>query len=150
MSGVFASLVIALSAVLQSANAPLADAQAEARARALMKEIRCLVCQNQSIEDSNAEIASDLRRFVRTEIVAGETDAAIKQALVARYGDWVLLRPPFDARTLVLWLSPLLILLAAGAGFLLSRRGRTAAPTPLNAAEKARLAELLDEGEPHS
>jgi len=87
----------------------------QARYRLLINEIRCLVCQNQSIADSNAPLASDLRREVREMITGGSTDKEITTFLVARYGDFVLYRPPFNARTWVLWGSPLLFL---GVGFL--------------------------------
>ena len=87
----------------------------QARYRLLINEIRCLVCQNQSIADSNAPLASDLRREVREMITGGSTDKEITTFLVARYGDFVLYRPPFNARTWVLWGAPLLFL---GVGFL--------------------------------
>jgi cytochrome c-type biogenesis protein CcmH len=92
----------------------LANPEQEAQARMLMKELRCLVCQNQSIEDSNAPLAQDLRRIVRTRIAAGDTPEQVKAYLVARYGTWVLLRPPFNPRTWLLWTTPLLLLLAGG------------------------------------
>ncbi len=89
----------------------LDDPVLEARARALSAELRCLVCQNQSIDDSDALLARDLRTLVRERLSAGESDAEIIDFVVARYGEFVLLRPPFNARTLLLWLAPLLILL---------------------------------------
>lgn len=132
----------------------LTDSDLEKRARTLMKEIRCLVCQNQSIEDSNAEIAISLRRLVREQVKAGRSNQAIKDFLVARYGDWVLLKPPVDTRTWFLWASPLLIL---GPAFvLIAFRRRTwkgaldNTPKPLNASEKAKLKELLNQEEPFS
>lgn len=83
----------------------LADPAQEARARELSRELRCLVCQNQSIEDSNAPLARDLRRIVRERVVAGDSDNAVQDYLVQRYGEWVLLKPRFNAQTLLLWLG---------------------------------------------
>jgi cytochrome c-type biogenesis protein CcmH len=129
----------------------LADPAQEARARALSKELRCLVCQNQSIDDSDADLARDLRRLVREQIVAGRSDGEILSFLTARYGDFVLLRPPVRPETWGLWFGPLVVFLlaAAGLGFWLHRRGR-APPverSELSAAERARLDALLAERE---
>jgi cytochrome c-type biogenesis protein CcmH len=131
---------------------PLKDAKQEARAREIHKQVRCLVCQNQSIEDSNADLARDLRQLVREQVAAGRTDAEVLDYLVARYGDWVLLEPPVKAGTLVLWAGPPLILVLALI-FILSRRRRqktvaddTALPAtaaPLTGAESAQLAAIL-------
>ena len=125
----------------------LADANLEARARALSSELRCLVCQNQSIDDSNAPLARDLRLLVRERLKAGDSDTAVRQFVVARYGDFVLLNPPFRASTLLLWLGPPLMLLATLVVLLFrSRRARFAAeqqPRQLSADEEARLAALL-------
>jgi len=122
----------------------LPDATAEARARALGREIRCMVCQNQSIEDSEVSLARDLRLIVRERIVAGDTDAQVKSFLHARYGDFVLLRPPFSWANAALWATPLVALLA-GMGLILLARRRAAPPAlpPLTEAEARRLA-LLD------
>ncbi len=92
----------------------LGDAALEARARALSQELRCMVCQNQSIDDSDAPLAKDLRMFVRTRLTAGDSDAAIREAVVERYGEFALFRPRFGAHTLALWAMPLLILLFGG------------------------------------
>ena len=120
----------------------LADPVQEARARELMKEIRCLVCQNQSIEDSDAGLAKDLRMIVREKIAEGMSDNEIKQWLVDRYGDWVLLEPPLDMRTWFLWGSPFLLM--AGVGLWLWRRPKkTAGAKPLTDAEQAELDRLL-------
>jgi cytochrome c-type biogenesis protein CcmH len=114
----------------------------EARAEAVGRQLRCLVCQNESIEDSGADLARDLRKIVRQRVVAGDTDAQITAWMVARYGDFVRLRPPFNAVTALLWLSPVLAV-AMGLGLaLLGRRARPAPPAPLSAAEQARVAEL--------
>lgn len=93
---------------------PMADAQEQARYERMIREIRCLVCQNEPIADSNAPLAADLRREVRERIEAGETDAEILSFLTARYGDFVLYRPPFTPRTWLLWLAPGLLLLIGG------------------------------------
>lgn len=144
-------LAMILSAVLLMAQAPaqapdqpLADPAAEARARDLFQDIRCVVCQHESIADSPAGIAADLRVLVREEITAGATDAEIRERLVDRYGDYILFKPPFDPTTLILWLLPFAVVVGAGALFLLRRRPVEAAP--LSEAEEARLAELLDSG----
>lgn len=103
----------------------LPDPTQEARARALMRELRCLVCQNQSIEDSNATLAKDLRKIVRQRIDAGDSDAEVRQFLVDRYGEWVLMRPPFKLTTLLLWLGPVLLLAVGGIALLIGiRRGK--------------------------
>jgi len=122
----------------------LRDPALEARARALSQELRCLVCQNQSIDDSNAELARDLRILVRERLAAGDTDAAVLAFAEARYGEFVLLRPRLKPHTLLLWLTPLLLLAGAGV-FLYRARSRTRAPqpVPLSAAEQQRLDELL-------
>ena len=95
----------------------LSDPALEARARGLQTQLRCVVCQGQSIDDSNAPLAADLRRLVREQIAAGRSDAEIKQFLVARYGDFVLMRPPLRNDTFLLWFGPALVVLA-GAGFI--------------------------------
>jgi cytochrome c-type biogenesis protein CcmH len=121
----------------------LADPAQETRARALSAELRCLVCQNQSIDDSNAPLARDLRLLVREQITAGKSDADVMSYIVARYGAFVLLRPQLTLATALLWLTPVLLLAAAGA-FLWSRRIPTEAPAqPLTADEQKRLDLLL-------
>lgn len=129
----------------------LADPTLEARAREIAKTIRCLVCQNQSIEDSNADLARDLRAIVRERVQAGDGKDAVETYLVARYGDWVLLKPPVKAKTLLLWLGPVLLFGAGAFGvlvyFLRRRRAPAPASRPLDAAETERLKRLLDRGE---
>ena len=127
----------------------LADAAQEARARRISQELRCLVCQNQSIDDLIAELARDLRLLVRERIVAGDTDAQVLAFVEARYGEFVLLRPPFKPHTLALWLTPLLLLI--GTVVVLRRNARAAAAgrqevVPLSDAEKKRLDDLLGKG----
>ena len=120
----------------------LPNAGQESRAEQIGKQLRCLVCQNESIEDSGADLARDLRAVVRQRVSAGDTDAQVTAWMVARYGDFVRLRPPFNAVTALLWLSPLLAL-AAGLGLVLvGRRSRLAPAVPLSEAERTRLAEL--------
>jgi cytochrome c-type biogenesis protein CcmH len=125
----------------------LPDAAMEQRARAISAELRCLVCQNQSIDDSNAPLARDLRLLVRERLRAGDSDAAVKSFVVARYGEFVLLRPQFGIHTAVLWLGPPLLLLATLVALMLwSRRMRQLANGPsqrLSDEEEARLAALL-------
>ena len=119
------------------------DPVAAARAVHLANELRCLVCQNQSIADSNAELAVDLRRQIREQIAAGKSDSEIVDFMVGRYGDFVLYRPPFKASTVALWVGPF-VLLALGAG-LYFRRLRKRQPQPeLSAAERSRAAKLLE------
>ncbi|MDP3415796.1 cytochrome c-type biogenesis protein [Falsiroseomonas sp.] len=122
----------------------LPDPVLEDRARNLGREIRCMVCQNQSIEDSEVGLARDLRLLVRERISAGDSDREVKSFLHARYGDFVLLRPPFAWNTLILWATPLVALLVGFGLILLARRGSasTPAPAPLNAEEQRRLAEI--------
>ena len=125
----------------------LADPALEARARAISAELRCLVCQNESIEESHALIARDLRQLVRARLVAGDSDEAVTAYVVARYGEFVLLRPPF-ARNLGLWLGgPALLLLGLGLIALAFRaRAKDAPPAPLSPEEEAALKQLLEPG----
>lgn len=111
--GVLLALLLAAPALAQE-DAPLPDAALEAEARAVMREVRCLVCEGQSIADSGAEMAADLRALVRERIARGETPPQIKNYLRSRYGDGILLRPPVTAQTGLLWAMPVL-LLALGA-----------------------------------
>ena len=128
----------------------LADKKLEARARTIDQQLRCLVCQNENIDDSDADLAHDLRLLVRKRLVAGDSNDEVKQYIVARYGNYVLLKPPFDAETYLLWLGPLL-LLAGGAGVaFVYFRGHSAEAMPfepLSDADTARLAALLGDKE---
>ncbi len=126
-------------------NEQLPDPQQEARARAISRGLRCVVCQNQSIDDSDAWLAHDLRVIVREQIKAGATDAQARDYIVKRYGNYVLLTPPVERGTLALWLGPLLFVVvgAVAAIFTFTRR-RSVAPAPLTAAEAARVDSLLD------
>lgn len=142
-------LLAAAPSVAVEPGEMLADPALEARAREIGREIRCLVCQNQSIDDSNADLARDLRRIVRERIAAGDSDEAVVRFITDRYGDYVLLRPPVNAVTLGLWAAPALILIAGGAvAVAYLRRRRTAPPpeaAPLSAEERARLKQLTAE-----
>lgn len=147
-------LFVLLLALLSTAPAlavdrPLDDPALEHRALELQKQFRCLVCQNESIADSKADLAADLRRLVRERIAAGDSDDEVRAYLVARYGDWVLLKPPVKRETWVLWFGPAALLLLAGLGVLLWYRrsgGRTATAAPLDADERRRLDALLRDG----
>lgn len=127
----------------------LSDPKLEARARSIDKQLRCLVCQNESIDDSNADLAHDLRLLVRQRIMAGDSNEQVKQYIVARYGNYVLLKPPFDPETYLLWFGPLIILVIAGGAAVLYLRRRKAAGDvqTLSPDEAQRLAALLDDGE---
>ena len=121
----------------------LPDPAQEHRAEAIGDQLRCLVCQNESIEQSDADLARDLRRIIRQRIVAGESDRQIIDWMVARYGNFVRLRPPFDAMTLMLWGAPAIALLAGAAAASIAWRRRPTAPAPLNDVEQQRLRDLL-------
>lgn len=155
--GKLRAFFIALAAVacMAAASEPgerLPDPAQEARARALFREVRCLVCQNESIDDSQADLAGDLRRIVRQEIAQGRSDREVRAFLVSRYGEFVLLKPPFSVGNAVLWLAPVGIL-AVGGGLmvaLLRRRRDTGAvdlddAESLSSEEERRLKALLDD-----
>jgi cytochrome c-type biogenesis protein CcmH len=123
----------------------LEDPALEARARAIGRELRCVVCQNQSIDDSNAELAQDFRRIVRERVQAGESDEEVLQFMVDRYGAFVLLKPPVTAGTVLLWGGPFAVLLIGGGIVAWTmRRRREAGPVELSPEERRRLAELLE------
>jgi cytochrome c-type biogenesis protein CcmH len=154
LSRVVLLLIIGAATLLHPALAVqpdeiLPDATLEGRARALSHELRCMVCQNQSIDDSDAPLARDLRILVRERLKAGDSDSQVLDFLVARYGQFVLLRPRFEWETALLWLAPVGVLGAGAAAVLLAlRRRRASAPsvTPLSAAEQARISELTRSG----
>ncbi|MEM9780716.1 MAG: cytochrome c-type biogenesis protein [Pseudomonadota bacterium] len=140
------SLLMALPVAAVQPDEVLDDPALEARARDLSKEIRCLVCRNESIDESNAGLARDLRILVRERLVAGDSDAEVFSFLVERYGEYVLLRPPFSARNAVLWFAAPAMLLGgiAVSAVFIRRRSQAAAPTQaLSADEQARLDDLL-------
>ena len=122
----------------------LPNPQQERRAEAIGQQLRCLVCQNESVEESDADLARDLRRIIRQRVVAGDADQQVIDWMVSRYGNFVRLRPPFNAMTVLLWGAPVLAL-AFGAGIvLIARRRRPTPPAPLSDAERHRLADLLN------
>lgn len=145
-------ILVAVLAVLTMAAASdpaerLPDPAREERARTLFRQVRCLVCQNESIDDSDSELAGDLRRVVREQVAAGRSDAQVKAFLTDRYGPYVLLKPAFDAANAALWLTPILAVLA-GLGLLIARWRRRESALDLDSDEETRLAALLDDEAP--
>ncbi len=148
---VVAALTAAPSAFAVQPDEVLSDPALEARARALSQELRCLVCQNQSIDDSEAPLARDLRIILRERLKAGDSDRQAVDFLVSRYGEFVLLKPPLAWHTALLWLAPPALLITGGLGlWLLVRRQSAAAKDSRNVltpTEEARLSRLVDETE---
>ncbi len=141
-------LILAGSVLAKEAPPAVPDPALEKRTMALAEELRCLVCQNQTIADSHAELAIDLKNQIREKLKAGMSEEQIRQYMVARYGDFVLYNPPVKATTVPLWFGPFALLVAALAGlFYYLRRRRSAAPQPLSEAEQARVQALLDSPE---
>jgi cytochrome c-type biogenesis protein CcmH len=139
-----AALAVAGSAWAVNPDEQLADPGLEARAHSLSKDLRCVVCQNQSIDDSDAALARDLRIILRERISAGDTDEQAVAYLVARYGSFVQLQPPMRFDTLALWFGPLAVLLAGGLGALIYIRSRAPSRAePLSADEEAEVETLL-------
>ena len=148
MKPVVLALGLALVAAPAAAVLPderLDDPVLEARAREISKDLRCVVCQNQSIDDSDAPLAADLRKVVRERLAAGDSNAATVDYIVARYGSFVLLKPPVEAEPLPLWLGPAaFVLIGAGAAaFMIGRRRSLPETAPLSPEEQARLDQLL-------
>jgi cytochrome c-type biogenesis protein CcmH len=140
------ALAVSQSAAAVEPNEMLKDPALEARAREISRELRCVVCQNESIDESEADLAHDLRVLVRERLVAGDSEQQVLQFVVDRYGDFVLLRPPVKPATYLLWASPaILLLIAAGISVVYLRRRRRGSTTaaPLTAEEQARLDALL-------
>ena len=133
-----------LALLLAAAGALAQDPALEKRVMGLAHELRCLVCQNQTLADSNAPLAVDLRKQIREQLARGASESEVRDFMVARYGDFVLYRPPLKASTYALWGGPFLLLLAGA--WLLWRRvtRRRAPPAPLSEAERARAARLLE------
>jgi len=144
---VLALMLAAAPAFAVNPDEMLSDPALEARARTLSAELRCMVCQNQSIDDSNADLAKDLRLLVRERITDGDSDEQVLNYIVSRYGEFVLLKPRFSLRTLLLWGAPVLLILAGGVSLIVFARKRAGKPTgsKLTAEEQARLAELLNQ-----
>ncbi len=137
-----AFILIAAAAGAVQPDEVMKDPALEARARSLSAELRCMVCQNQSIDDSEAPLARDIRLLIRERIAKGESNEAVRAFLVSRYGDFILLKPPFKLETLLLWLcAPLILALGALGIWSAARRGRQATPA-LSAEEEERLAEV--------
>ena len=149
MWGLIAAILVLVPAPPAHAVEPgemLKDPALEARARALSQELRCVVCQNQSIDDSNAPLAHDLRVLVRERLTAGDSDTQVLGYITARYGEFVLLRPRLKPETLVLWLTPLLLIAGAGAFLVRARMRAAASPgsaAPLSPEEQRRFAEIM-------
>lgn len=142
------SLLVALPAFAVEPHERLDDPVLEERARVLSQNIRCLVCQNESIDSSNADLAKELRVLVRERLVAGDSDEEVLSYLVSRYGDYVLLEPPVKPSTYLLWFGPILLLLLgilAVWAYYRRQPATAATPLPLSAAEQERLARLLDD-----
>ncbi len=145
----FLFLASAAGAFAVTPGEVLPDPELEARARAISSELRCMVCQNQSIDESDAELAKDLRVLVRERLVAGDTDRQVVDFVVARYGEFVLLKPRFETHTLLLWLAPAAVLFA-GIGFIVLSAGRkrkAVAGLPLTEAEERALAKALSDSD---
>lgn len=145
-----ASLFVASTAGAVLPDEQLADPALEARARTISKQLRCVVCQNQSIDDSDAPLARDLRVIVREQLSAGKSDAQTMDFVVERYGHFVLLKPPFEPATWALWLAPLFVLLAGGIGvarYLGGRQRFVGAGDDLTPDERARVDALLRDSE---
>lgn len=153
ISRIFGAALLALALSIAPASAALDpdelldDPVLEERARGLSAELRCMVCQNQSIDDSNAELARDLRVLVRERILAGDSDEEVIDYVVSRYGEFVLLRPPFSVRNAALWASPVLLILGGGAFiFFATRNRRRQEIAGLSEEEDKKLKELLERG----
>ncbi len=150
-AGMIATMLLAGGAFAANPSEQLADPALEARARALGAELRCLVCQNQSIDASDADLAKDLRLLVRERITAGDSDDEVLAYLTDRYGAFVRLRPPVTAGTIVLWAAPFAVVLIAGIGaafYLRGRRRLVGETTVLSDDEEAALAQMLTDRDP--
>ena len=141
----FISMALLSPALAVEPDEVLEDPVLEARARDLSKQLRCVVCQNQDIDSSNAGVARDLRLLVRERLVMGDTDAEVLAYIVDRYGDYVLFRPPWKPTTYALWLAPLVLLIIGGSvvGTILFRRRETSKSPSLDASEEAAFSELM-------
>jgi cytochrome c-type biogenesis protein CcmH len=139
-----ALLLFATPALALDPAEMLADPVLEQRAQAISAELRCLVCQNQSIEDSDADLAKELRRIVRERLVAGDSDGDVRQYVVDRYGEFVLLRPVLALHTVILWITAPLILIIGAIVLLLRSHRKAVADVPLTAEEQAVLKRLTE------
>jgi len=146
------ALIVASLFLMAAAPDPadmLADKTQEARARVLFKQVRCVVCQNESIDDSEAPLARDVRQIVRAQIKAGQSDAQVLKFLDDKYGDFILLKPPFDLRDALLWLGPFVVV-AGGIAVVLTRRRSVAVEDELTDEEANRLTQLQNNSPPGS
>jgi len=143
---VLLALCVAAPALAVQPSEMLKDPELEARARALSSELRCLVCQNESIDDSDADLARDIRLLIRERITKGESNTQVRDFLVSRYGDFILLKPPLKLSTALLWFSAPLTFLLGGLAIWIASRRRPAPSAPLTADEERRLAELSPPG----
>ncbi len=154
MTRLLASLILLAAlagpALAVEPSEQLADPVLESRARDISKGLRCLVCRNESIDESGAGLAHDVRVLLRERLLAGDSDAQAVQAIVDRYGDYVLLKPPVNSATYVLWFGPPVLLVLAGLSTMLALRRRAAADSsvrPLSEAERKRLDEMMQESD---
>jgi cytochrome c-type biogenesis protein CcmH len=140
-------LLLPMAALAVQPDEVLSDPALEARAREISRNLRCVVCQNQSIDDSDAPLARDLRLLVRERLKAGDSDAQVYDFLVARYGDFVLLRPPVKPSTWLLWFGPAIVLVLGGIALVVWFRRRKVAvePSPISEQERAQVSRLLED-----
>ena len=152
LATIAALCLLAMPALAVQPDEILKDPALESRARALSQELRCMVCQNQSIDDSDAPLAKDLRVLVRERLTAGDSDRQVIDFLVARYGEFVLLRPRLNAHTVLLWTAPFAAIVAGAIGLFMFLRRRRTDETPgaatLSAEEQQRVADLLQPPKP--
>ena len=145
LAAILAVLVSLSPAFALAPDELLKDPALESRARGLSAELRCLVCQNQSIDDSDAPLAKDLRTLIREQLMTGKSDAEIMDFVVARYGEYVLLKPRLNSSTMLLWATPFAVLLIAGTALFLRRRQQSPQPEqPLSANEREVLQKALE------
>ncbi|MEC7797268.1 MAG: cytochrome c-type biogenesis protein [Pseudomonadota bacterium] len=137
------ALMLTAAEPVAAPDRPLSDPAQEARAQALFKDVRCVVCQHEAIADSPAGVAGDMRRLIREQIAAGASDQAVRQDLVRRFGDYVLFTPPVRVGTWLLWFGPFILVLLAGAALALRARRRPVEVAPLSPEEERRLDEVL-------
>nr|WP_314437688.1 cytochrome c-type biogenesis protein [uncultured Brevundimonas sp.] len=143
MAAPFLAVMLTAAEPPAAPDRPLADATQEARAQALFKDVRCVVCQHEAIADSPAGVAGDMRRLIREEIASGATDQQVRDDLVRRFGDYVLFTPPVRAGTWLLWFGPFALVISAATVMMLRSRRRAVETPPLSLEEEARLDEVL-------
>jgi len=144
--GLALAVLLTLASPAHAVSSPaelMRDPAQESRAEAIGHQLRCMVCQNESVEESDADLARDFRRIIRTRVAAGDSDGTIIAWMTARYGDFIRLRPPFNSLTAALWGAPALALLVGAGAVFLARRRRPTVPASLSDEERRRLADLL-------